>query len=367
MSDPQLPKKQKAWQVVRKGLPKDAVVLNEQADVPSKLAPGEVLIKVQAAAFNPVGYKLMGLLPNFIAKRPHVAEHDFAGIVVDGNGTEFQKGQEVYGLVSVDITLKTKQGSLQEYLVTPSNRVSLRPASLKPTEASGLALVGLTAYQVLFNIAKIEPGQSIFINGGSTSVGIIAIQLAKAIGCTVTAAASTPKEELLKSLGVDHFIDYKKAPVWKQLEENPPSPKFHVFVEAVGVTEPRLYTHSDKYLAPNGIFISVGPTPHGFSGVLEALHLVAAGLLRPRILGGVKPKFALPFDDFKKFDQYVIDGKAYTIFHLGLSLTIYRHAGKVKPVVDSVFAFEDVQKGYDRVLSQRASGKVVIKVDPTVE
>lgn len=43
----------------------------------------------------------MGLLPNFIAKRPHVAEHDFAGIVVDGNGTEFQKGQEVYGLVSV--------------------------------------------------------------------------------------------------------------------------------------------------------------------------------------------------------------------------------------------------------------------------
>lgn len=106
--------------------------------------------------------------------------------------------------ITVDVALKTGQGSLQEYLVVPHNRIVPRPANLKPTEAAGLALVGLTAYQCLFNIAKLESGQSIFINGGSTSVGIIAIQLAKAIGCTVTASASAPKEELLKSLGVDH-------------------------------------------------------------------------------------------------------------------------------------------------------------------
>ncbi|KAI0086310.1 hypothetical protein BDY19DRAFT_960779 [Irpex rosettiformis] len=352
MSDIQLPQKQKAWQVVRKGLPKDAVVLNEQADVPSKLGPGDVLIKVQAAAFNPVGYKLMGLLPNFIAKRPYVAEHDFAGIVVNGNGTEFQNGQEVYGLVSADVTFKTQQGALQEYLVAPASHVVSRPANLKPTEAAGLALVGLTAYQCLFNIAKLEPGQSIFINGGSTSVGIAAIQLAKAIGCTVTVSASGQKEELLKSLGVDHFIDYKKAPVYKQLEENPPSPKFHFLLEAVGITDVTLYTHCEKYLAPGGIFLSVGPYPHGFHGFLEALHLTFEAFLRPKFLGGVKRKFilttTLPFEDFKTYAQYVADSK-------------------VKPVVDSVFAFEDVQKAYDRVLSQHATGKVVVKVDPNVE
>lgn len=74
---------------------------------------------------------------------------------------------------------------------------------MKPTEAAGLALVGLTAYHSLFNIAKLEPGQNIFINGGSTSVGVAAIQMAKAIGCTVTASGSSKREALFKALGVD--------------------------------------------------------------------------------------------------------------------------------------------------------------------
>jgi NADPH:quinone reductase-like Zn-dependent oxidoreductase len=237
----QLPLKQKAWLVVRRGAPKDAVVFSDQVDVPSKLAPGEVLIKVQAAAFNPVfvhfclatvladtvllysGYKLMGLLPNFMTKRPHVAEHDFAGIVINGNGTRFENGQEVYGQtgagnhallqvcfpeLKVDIftdatVFKTGQGTLAEYLVCSSDRIVLRPPHLKPTEASGLSLVGLTAYQALFNVGKLEQGQSVFINGGGTSVGLAAIQLAKATGCVVGVSASAQKEELMRSLGVD--------------------------------------------------------------------------------------------------------------------------------------------------------------------
>ena len=103
-----------------------------------------------------------------------------------------------------DVTMKTRQGALSEYTVCPASRIIPRPPNLRPTEAAGMILVGLTAYQILFNIAKLEPGQNIFINGGSTSVGIAAIQMAKSIGCTVTVSASTPKEELLRSLGVDH-------------------------------------------------------------------------------------------------------------------------------------------------------------------
>jgi NADPH:quinone reductase-like Zn-dependent oxidoreductase len=98
---------------------------------------------------------------------------------------------------------KTGQGTLAEYLVCSSDRIVLRPSHLKPTEASGLSLVGLTAYQALFNVGKLEQGQSIFINGGGTSVGLAAIQLAKATGCVVGASASTQKEELMRSLGVD--------------------------------------------------------------------------------------------------------------------------------------------------------------------
>ena len=158
---------------------------------------------------------------------------------------------------------------------------------------------------MLFAIAKLEPGQSVFINGGSTSVGIFAIQLAKATGCTVTAAASTKREDFLKSIGVDRvsivcdqrarylthlpfrqFIDYTKGPVYEQLERDPPTPKFHVFIEAVGNTELELYTHSPAYLAPGGIFISVGPQPDGLKGIPHLLHYVFETYMRPVFLGG---------------------------------------------------------------------------------
>jgi threonine dehydrogenase-like Zn-dependent dehydrogenase len=92
---------------------------------------------------------------------------------------------------------------LAEYLVCSSDRIVLKPPHLKPTEASGLCLVGLTAYQGLFNIGQLKQGQSIFVNGGGTSVGLAAIQLAKATGCVVGASASAQKEELMRSLGVD--------------------------------------------------------------------------------------------------------------------------------------------------------------------
>jgi NADPH:quinone reductase-like Zn-dependent oxidoreductase len=112
-----IPAVQKAWVNVRQGKPSEAVVFRDDYPVPSKLPPGEVLIKIQAAAYNPVcvpwcfplvepaltaapfsrAHKMMGMLPNFIAKRPQVVEHDFAGVVADANGTDFHNGQEVWG------------------------------------------------------------------------------------------------------------------------------------------------------------------------------------------------------------------------------------------------------------------------------
>lgn len=91
-----------------------------------------------------------------------------------------------------------------QYTRVPAQLVMPKPPSLKTTEAAGIGLAGATAYHALFHDLKLEPGQSLFINGGSTSVGIFAIQLAKANGCTVTVTGSTRKEEFLRSLGVDH-------------------------------------------------------------------------------------------------------------------------------------------------------------------
>ncbi len=79
-----------------------------------------------------------------------------------------------------------------------------RPSNISAVEAAGIACVALTADHALFHIAQLEPGQSVFINGGSTAVGIFAAQMAKSIGCTVTASASSQREEFLKTIGVDH-------------------------------------------------------------------------------------------------------------------------------------------------------------------
>ncbi|KAG9100106.1 hypothetical protein FRC07_010448, partial [Ceratobasidium sp. 392] len=76
-----IPDTQKGWRVVRQGVPSKALEL-QTFPVP-KIKEGEVLVKIEAAALNPVGYKLMNFLPNLLSRRPHVAEHDFTGIIVD--------------------------------------------------------------------------------------------------------------------------------------------------------------------------------------------------------------------------------------------------------------------------------------------
>lgn len=218
-----IPSTQKAWIVERRGPPPKALVLHSDYPVPKSLKKDEVLVKIQAAALNPVGYKLMGLLPNFLAKRPIVAEHDFSGVIVDANGsTEFSVGDQVFGFVSVgksefktirslviyhlnsiDLSFKTRQGSLAQYASVPTAYIVPRPANVSPLEAATFTLAAQTAYQALFDVAKLELGQTVFINGGSSAVGGFAIQLAKAKGLRVVASASGPNEELVKSFGAD--------------------------------------------------------------------------------------------------------------------------------------------------------------------
>ena len=82
-------------------------------------------------------------------------------------------------------------------------------------------------------------------------------------------------------------MDYTKGAVYSQLERNPPSPKFHVMFDAVGNTDVPLYTHSEKYLAPNGIFVSVGMTPQSMSSFIQTLHYVFE-IARPAIFGGTR-------------------------------------------------------------------------------
>ncbi|KAH9919581.1 hypothetical protein B0H21DRAFT_702118 [Amylocystis lapponica] len=345
-----LPTTQKAWTVVRKGDPSTALELRPDAPVP-KLSNGEALVKIQAAALNPVcappDQKIMKHLPGFLGKRPYVAAHDLAGTVVDANGTEFNNGDDVFGLI---LPILSKHGSLAEYAVVRASSLIPRPVNVTPTQAAGLAVAGLTAYQALFDIGGLEEGQSVFINGGSSAVGSFAIQLAKARGCKVVASASAKNEAYVRALGADEFVDYTTGPLHEALVALAPAPKYHVFLEAVALIDPALFTHSEAYLAPNGKFISVGPMP---TGVGSFARFVWSVIVRPAWLGGTRRTWKLVTldptkEDLQQFARYIAEGK-------------------VKPLVDSVFAFEDTLKAYERIMTGRATGKVVVKVDPNVD
>jgi len=166
------------------------------------------------------GYKLFRLLPNIMAGRPRVAEYDLSGVVVDANGTRFKNGDHVFGWVPSskhrnpraftlflttyqDQARSTNQGALMEYCKLSANWLVNRPPNVTPIQSASFSLTGLTAYEVIFNRCDVQPGQRLFINGGSTSVGIFAIQLAKIRGAHVTVSASGGKEDLLRSLGAD--------------------------------------------------------------------------------------------------------------------------------------------------------------------
>ncbi|KAF8507264.1 hypothetical protein JB92DRAFT_2735765 [Gautieria morchelliformis] len=342
MSTDSIPTKQNAWLIVRRGSPGQSIVLKKDVSVPSQLGKGEVLVKVHAAALNPVGYKVMQTLPNFIARSPHVAEHDLAGVIVDPNDSEFKQGDEVFGWLPVPMTLKTGQGALAQYARVHADQLARKPESIDFTQAAGISLAAMTAYQGL-KLAKIKAGQAIFVNGGSSSVGSFAIQIAKAKGCKVVSSCSTANVELVKSLGADEVIDYKLTPVAEHFVKNPPSPKFHAVFDAIGSTE--LFTSSPAYLDGNGIFASVGASGGGVANLLVGLFKT---MIWPAWLGGTRRTYKFILVDNKKADLEAIRNLV--------------EEGKVKTLVDSVYAFEDVLKAYARIMSGHAKGKVVVTV-----
>lgn len=202
---------------------------------------------------------------------------------------------------------QTHLGTLAEYTRLPANHIVKRPSNVSVVGASGVPLASLTAYQAL-EIGKLEEGQTLFINGGSTAVGSSAIQLAKWKGAKVVAVASKKNEEYVRKLGADEviiipveswivyslqlqqFIDYTQVgPLHTYLQKNPPSTKYNLILEATGTFDPSLYTFSKPYLAPNGVFLSVGPQPRLEWKAVGQFFRLAGALFFPFFTGVKQP------------------------------------------------------------------------------
>lgn len=170
---------------------------------------GEVLVRVKAAGVNPVDAAIAkGMLQQAVpAKFPAIPGWDLAGVVEERGhaARRFDEGDEVYAYARRPTV---QHGTFAEYVALPECYLARRPQTITMTEAGGIPLVGLTAYQALFQAGDLSEGDTLLILGASGGVGTLAIQLAKTAGATVIGVAGKRNQAYMKELGADETIDY---------------------------------------------------------------------------------------------------------------------------------------------------------------
>ncbi len=172
------------------------------------LAADAVKIRVRAVGLNPVDFKTRDgkvkiLLPY---PMPQILGNELCGEVVElgADAKQFAVGDRVAARVA-----KMSAGAFAEYAVVPQTLLAKVPNAISDQDAAALPLAGLTAWQCLYEVLHVQPGQRILIHAGAGGVGHIAIQLAKALGAVVATTASPSRFEFLRGLGADELIDYR--------------------------------------------------------------------------------------------------------------------------------------------------------------
>ncbi|MAO65383.1 MAG: zinc-binding oxidoreductase [Balneola sp.] len=184
---------------------------------------GEVLIKIKSAGVNPVDAAVVGgMLKDAIpGKFPLIPGWDVAGVVEETghSASRFSAGDEVYAYARRPVI---QHGTFAEYISLPESYLAERPTNISMDEAGGIPLVGLTAYQAIFDFGELKKDQTLLILGASGGVGTLAIQLAKSVGANVIGVASEQNHNYMKELGADITIDYNDNHVGEAVKKTHP-------------------------------------------------------------------------------------------------------------------------------------------------
>jgi NADPH:quinone reductase-like Zn-dependent oxidoreductase len=193
------------------------VLVYEDVELPVP-GDGEVRVRVAATSVNSVdgniraGY-MQGPIPVVL---PHTPGLDVAG-TVDALGvgvSRLKVGDNVVGFLGMGA-----DGASAEYVVVPAEILALAPSSIPLSDAAALPVVGLTAWQALFEHAKVVAGQRVLVNGASGAVGDYVVQLAKAAGAHVIATASPRSADKVRTAGADEIVDYTTTDVATSVTE----------------------------------------------------------------------------------------------------------------------------------------------------
>ncbi|TGL17213.1 NADP-dependent oxidoreductase [Leptospira levettii] len=332
----------KAFQVIRYGK-KEKLVLSEiQEPIPKD---NEVLVQVHASAIN----LLDSLIKNgdfklFLPyKTPFTNGHDLAGIItkVGANVTQFKVGDEVYARPS-DFHI----GTFAQSIVVNQNDLAMKPKNITMEEAASIPLVGLTSWQALVEISNLKKGQKVFIQAGSGGVGTFAIQLAKHLGAFVATTTSETNVEMVKGLGADLVIDYKKEDFTTLLKD------YDVVLHSN--RENTILKKSLSILKHGGVLVSLtGPPTADFAKKIGmGWHFQILMKLLSFSVNQLAKKLKVHFE----FLFMKADGKQLS------EITKLIEAGKIKPMIERVYTFEETNEAMLYVEAGRSKGKVVVKM-----
>lgn len=307
--------------------------------------PDELLVQIYSTGINLLDSLIRnGEFKLFLPyKTPFINGHDAAGIIIKTGSkvTRFKVGDEVYFRPA-----DNHIGTFAEFIAVNESDIALKPKHLSMEEAASIPLVGLTAWQALVEIANIQRGQKVFIQAGSGGVGTFAIQLAKHFGAYVATTTSSANIELVKSLGADLVIDYKKEDFTKVLKD------YDVVLHSS--KDPKVLEHSFSVLREGGTVVSLTGPPTAEFAKKKGLGWHFQMLMQ-----------LLSFSAKSKAKKRNINFQFLFMSANGSQLgeiTNLINAKIIKPVINKIFTFEQLNEAIAYVETGRSKGKVVVTV-----
>jgi NADPH:quinone reductase-like Zn-dependent oxidoreductase len=298
-----------------------------------EVADDEVLVRVRAAGLDRGAWHIMAGLPYLIRsagyglRAPKTAGlgSELAGVVaaVGANVTALRPGEAVFG---------TCNAAFAEYASARADRLARMPANLTFDQAAAVPVSAVTALQALRDRGRVQAGQRVLIIGASGGVGTFAVQIAKALEAHVTGVASTQKIDLVRSLGVDHVIDYTQADITDDGQR-------YDLVLDIGGNRP--LSQLRRVLTPKGTLVIVGGEGGG------------------RLTGGIDRQLrAMVLSPFVRQRLGTFIAKENTADLDALRALI--ETGAVTPVIDRVVALHEVPDAIRDLAGGRVRGKVVV-------
>lgn len=317
------------------GLP-DKLDLVDDWAVP-ELGPNDVLIRVRAAGLNFPDVLIIQGKYQFQPDLPFVPGGECAGVVeaVGADVTKFREGDEVLHMGG--------SGGFCDQVVANENALIGKPPSLTMTEAAGVSMTYFTSYHALVQRANIQPGETLLVLGAAGGVGSTAVELGKALGAKVIAAASSDEKlELCKQLGADDVINYANEDLKARIKALTDGRGVDVVYDPVGGDFSEVAIRGMSW---NGRFLVVGFA----SGPIPKIPLNLALLKGCSIVGVFWGRFITE-------EPAAQQANAETLWQ-------WFEEGKIKPVVTDVFPIEEYAAGYSAMMERRARGKVIFTFD----